>query len=135
MRRLGGALDSKDKHKEHFYLVATKTITQFKFSPIGANFGIKATNPSVLGIAGNATNWQDRRFGAVGFVAPGPVKSKIIVGLEFLQESRHLAGLPGASLPTTLTHSSCRDAVNAVFCKISDLFTTTRSAGHRITFR
>ncbi len=104
VRRVGGVLDSKDTHNEDFYLVATKTITQFKFLPIVANFGVKATNASVLGIAGNATNWQGRLFGAVGFVVPGPVKSKIIVGSEFLQEPRHIAGLPGASLPTTLTY-------------------------------
>ena len=104
VRRVGGVLDSKDTNNEDFYLVATKTITHFKFLPIVGNFGIKATNASVLGIAGNATNWQGRLFGAVGFVVPGPVHSKVIVGSEFLQEPRHIAGLPGASLPTTLTY-------------------------------
>ena len=104
VRRVGGVLDSKDTHNEDFYLVATKTITHFKFLPIVGNFGIKATNSSVLGIAGNATNWQGRLFGAVGFVVSGPVHSKVIVGSEFLQEPRHIAGLPGASLPTTLTY-------------------------------
>jgi len=104
VRRVGGVLDSKDTHNEDFYLVVTKTITQFKFLPIVGNFGIKATNASVLGIAGNAPYWQGRLFGTVGFVVPGPVKSKVIVGSEFLQEPRHIAGLPGASLPTTLTY-------------------------------
>ena len=104
VQRVGGVLDNKDTHNEDFYLVATKTITYFKVLPIVANFGIKATNASVLGIAGNATNWQGRLFGAVGFVVPGPVQSKIIVGSEFMQEPRHIAGLPGASLPTTLTY-------------------------------
>ena len=104
VRRVGGVLDGKDTHNEDFYLVATKTITHFKFLPIVGNFGIKATNASVLGIAGNATNWQGRLFGAVGFVVSGPVHSKVIVGSEFLQEPRHIAGLPGASLPTTLTY-------------------------------
>ena len=104
VRRVGGVLDGKDTHNEDFYLVATKTITHFRPLPIVANFGIKATNASVLGIAGNAPNWQGRLFGAVGFVVPGPVKSKVIVGSEFLQEPRHIAGLPGASLPTTLTY-------------------------------
>ncbi len=104
VRRVGGVLDSKDTHNEDFYLVGTKTITYFKPLPIVANFGIKATNASVLGIAGNAPNWQGRLFGAAGFVIPGPVRSKLIVGSEFLQEPRHIAGLPGASLPTTLTY-------------------------------
>ena len=104
VRRVGGVLDSKDTHNEDFYLVATKTITYFKVLPIVANLGLKATNASVLGIAGNAPNWQGRLFGAVGFVVPGPVKSKIIFGSEFLQEPRHIEGLPGANLPTTLTY-------------------------------
>jgi len=104
VRRVGGVLDGKDTHNEDFYLVATKTITYFKVLPIVANFGIKATNASVLGIAGNAPYWQGRLFGTVGFVVPGPVQSKIIVGSEFMQEPRHIAGLPGASLPTVLTY-------------------------------
>jgi len=58
-----------------FYLAATKTITYFKVLPIVANLGFKATNASVLGIAGNATNWQGRLFGAVGFVVSGRAKS------------------------------------------------------------
>ena|SRR5208283_4582155 len=104
VRRVGGVLDSKDTHNEDFYLVATKTITYFKVLPIIANLGFKATNASVLGIAGNAPNWQGRLFGAVGFVVPGPVESKIVIGAELLQEPRHIEGLPGANLPTTLTY-------------------------------
>ncbi len=104
VRRVGGVLDGKDTHNEDFYLVATKTITYFKALPIVASLGFKATNASVLGIAGNAANWQGRLFGAVGFVVPGPVRSKIIFGSEFLQEPRHIQGLPGADLPTTLTY-------------------------------
>jgi len=104
VRRVGGVLDSKDTHNEDFYVVATKTITYFKGLPIVANFGFKATNASVLGIAGNAPNWQGRLFGAVGFVVPGPVNSKIVFGSEVLQEPRYIEGLPGANLPTTLTY-------------------------------
>ncbi len=104
VRRVGGVVDSKDTHNEDFYLVATKTITRFKVLPIVASLGFKATNASVLGIAGNAPDWQGRLFGAVGFVVPGPVKSKIVLGSEFLQEPRRIQGLPGAELPTTLTY-------------------------------
>jgi hypothetical protein len=74
------------------------------FLPIVASLGFKATNASVLGIAGNAPDWQGRLFGAVGFVVPGPVRSKIVLGSEFLQEPRRIQGLPGAELPTTLTY-------------------------------
>jgi hypothetical protein len=104
VRRVGGVLDSKDTHNEDFYVVGTKTITYFKVLPIIANLGFKVTNASVLGIAGNAPNWQGRLFGAVGFVVSGPVKSKVVFGSEFLQEPRHIEGLPGANLPTTLTY-------------------------------
>ena len=104
VQRVGGVLNNKDTHNEDFYIVATKTITYFKVLPIVASFGFKATNGSILGIAGNAPNWQGRVFGAAGFVVPGPVKSKIVVGSEFLQEARHVEGLPGANLPTTLTY-------------------------------
>jgi Protein of unknown function (DUF3034) len=103
-RRVGGVLNSSNKHNEDFYLVATKTITHFRFLPIVASLGFKATNASVLGIAGNAPDWQGRLFGAVGFVVPGPVRSKIVLGSEFLQEPRRIQGLPGAELPTTLTY-------------------------------
>jgi len=104
VRRVGGVLDSKDTHNEDVYLVATKTITYFKALPIVANVGVKGTNASVLGIAGNAPNWQARAFGAVGLVVPGPAKSKVIFGSEVLQEPREIKGLPGAELPTTLTY-------------------------------
>lgn len=104
VRRVGGVLSGKDTHNEEVYLVATKTITYFKVLPIVASGGFKVTNASVLGIAGNAPNWQGRLFGTLGFVVPGPVKSKIVLGSEFLQEPRHLEGLPGATVPTTLTY-------------------------------
>jgi len=106
VRRVGGVLDSKRTHNEDFYVVGTKTIPYFKVLPIVASFGFKATNGSVLGIAGNAPNWQGRLFGAVGFVVPGPVGSKVVFGSEVLQEPRHIEGLPGANLPTTLTYFS-----------------------------
>lgn len=37
-------------------------------------------------------------------MVPGPVKSKIVLGSEFLQEPRRIQGLPRTELPTTLTH-------------------------------
>jgi hypothetical protein len=104
VQRVGGVLNNKDTHNEDFYIVATKTIPYFKRLPIVASLGFKATNGSVLGIAGNAANWQGRLFGAAGFVVPGPVKSRLVFGSEFLQEPRRIEGLPGSRLPTTLTY-------------------------------
>ena len=104
VRRVGGVLDDKDTHNEDAYIVATKTITYLKFLPILASGGFKATDASVLGIAGNAPDWQGRVFGAVGFVVRGPAKSNVVFGSEVLQEPHHLKGLPGATMPTTLTY-------------------------------
>jgi hypothetical protein len=96
-------ITSNDKTNGDAYVVATKTITQIKGLPIVVNGGIKGTNASVLGIAGNSPSWQGRGFGAVGFVLPGP-KSKLVVGSEVLQEPHFIQGVPGATLPTTLTY-------------------------------
>ena len=104
VQRVGGVLNNQNTHNEDFYLVATKTVAYFKVLPVVASLGFKATNASVLAIAGNAASWQGRLFGAVGFVVPGPVKSKMVFGSEFLQEPRQIEGLPGARLPTTLTY-------------------------------
>jgi hypothetical protein len=104
VQRVGGVLNNKDTHNQDFYIVATKTIPYFKVLPIVASLGFKATNGSVLGIAGNAPNWQGRLFGSAAFVVPGPLKSKMVFGSEFLQEPRQIEGLPGARLPTTLTY-------------------------------
>ena len=54
VQRVGGVLNNQNTHNEDFYIVGTKTITYFHVLPIVASFGFKATNGSVLGIAGNA---------------------------------------------------------------------------------
>ena len=104
VRRVGGVINGQDTSNGDFYLVATKTITAIKGLPIVANVGFKVTNSSLLGIAGNAPDWQGGFLGALGFVLPGPAKSKIVVGSEALQEPHHIQNLPGATLPTTLTY-------------------------------
>ncbi len=104
VKRVGGVLTDKETNNGDFYLVATKTVTQTRRVPIVLNFGVKETNASLLGIAGNAPAWGPRLFGAAGFVLPGPAKSKFVVGSEFLQQPHHIQDLPGATLPTTLTY-------------------------------
>jgi hypothetical protein len=104
VRHVGGVLTGKNTTNGDVYLVATKTITQTKVLPIVVNFGIKATDASVYGIAGNAPVWQGRLFGALAFVLPGPARSKLVVGSEVAQEPHHIQDLPGATLPTTLTY-------------------------------
>jgi len=104
VRRGGGVIEKKNTDNEEGYIVATKTITSRYTLPILVNVGFKVTDASVLGIAGNAPDWQGLVFGTAGVVVPGPVKSKVVVGSEVLQEPHHVQGLPGAVIPTTLTY-------------------------------
>jgi hypothetical protein len=104
VKRVGGVITDKETTNGDVYLVATKLITQTGKVPLLLNFGIKETNASLLGIAGNAPYWRPRVFGAAGFVLPGPAKSKIVVGSEAAQQPRQIKDLPGATLPTTLTY-------------------------------
>jgi hypothetical protein len=106
VRRVGGVLTNSDTSNGDFYVVATKLITksQTKLVPILLNFGVKETDASLLGIAGNAPYWRPRLFGAVGLVLSGPAKSTIVVGSEAAQQPHHIKDLPGATLPTTLTY-------------------------------
>jgi hypothetical protein len=104
VQRVGGVLNNDSTSNGDVYAGATKTITLIKALPIVANAGVKGTNADILGIAGNAPDWQACAFGALGFVLPGPARSKVVVGSEALQEPHHIAGLPGATLPTTLTY-------------------------------
>ncbi|MGO9127297.1 MAG: DUF3034 family protein [Terriglobales bacterium] len=104
VRRVGGVLNSRDTSNGDFYLVATKTVTQLKALPILLNLGLRETDASVMGIAGNATAWQGRCFGAVGFVLKAPFGSRVVVGSEAAQEPHYIAGLPGATIPTSLAY-------------------------------
>jgi len=88
------------------YVVATKTITQTRKLPIVLNAGYKATNASVLGLAGNAPGYKGRAFGAAAFVLKGPAKSTVILGSEVLQEPRDVQYLPRAVVPTTITYAA-----------------------------
>jgi hypothetical protein len=105
VRNVGGAIQGKDTNNEDYYLVATKTVTSIKKLPLVLSFGGKATNASVLGLAGNATGFSGRVFGAAAFVVKGPAKSTIIAGAEALQQPKSIQGLPGAVIPTTLTYA------------------------------
>ena len=55
VRHVGGVLQARNTRNGDVYLVATKTITQTKRVPIVFNFGLRATNASIWGIAGNAS--------------------------------------------------------------------------------
>lgn len=104
VRHVGGVIDNKDTNNGDVYLVGTKTITQVKGLPIVLSAGVRGTNASIMGIAGNAPDWTARAFGAAAFVVKGPAKSSLILGSEFSQQPKEIAGLPGAVIPTTLTY-------------------------------
>lgn len=103
---VGGWINGRRTNNADFYVVATKTVTQIPKLPLVLNAGFKATNASVLGLAGNAPAYQGRAFGAAAFVLKGPAKSTIILGSEVLQEPRNVQALPGAIVPTTLTYAA-----------------------------
>jgi hypothetical protein len=106
VRNVGGVMNNQDTTNEDFYVVATKTITQVPKLPIVLDFGCKATNASLLGLAGNAPDYSGRLFGAAAFVFKGPAKSSLFLAVEAMQEPRHLEGLPTAVIPTTLTYAA-----------------------------
>ena len=104
VRHVGGVINGRDTSNGDFYMVATKTVTQVQGLPFLVNFGLKATNASIMGIAGNAPAWQGRLFGAGAIVLKGPAGSTLIVGSEFAQQPHFIEDLPGATVPTALTY-------------------------------
>src|SRR5258708_5392400 len=105
VRNVGGGIQGHDTNNQDFYVVATKTITRFRKLPLVFNAGFKATNASLLGLAGNAPGYSGRAFGAAGFAFKGPGRSTILLGSEVLQQPRSIEGLPGAVMPTTITYA------------------------------
>jgi hypothetical protein len=105
VQNVGGVISNTQTTNEDFYAVATKTITQIRKLPLVFNFGYKATNASLLGLAGNAPGYTERLFGAAAFALKGPGRSTILLGSEVLQQPRSIQGLPGAVIPTTLTYA------------------------------
>jgi hypothetical protein len=104
VRNVGGVMQGKDTTNADFYVVATKSVTQLKKLPLVFNLGYKATNASLLGLAGNAPAYKGRAFGAAAFVVKGPKRSTLVLGSELLQEPRNIEGLPTAVVPTTITY-------------------------------
>ena len=86
------------------YGVATKVVVIAKKLPVLLSGGVRGTNAEVYGYGGNATNWQARAFGAVGF--PFPMKGVLIAPtFEVDQEPHHLAYITYANIPTTLIYA------------------------------
>jgi hypothetical protein len=106
VRNVGGVIQGKSTTNADFYVLATKTVTNISRKlPLVFNLGLKATNASLLGLAGNAPAYQGRLFGAAAFAFRGPRRSTILLGSELLQEPRSVQGLPGIVVPTTITYA------------------------------
>lgn len=104
VRNVTGVLLGKDQSNADFYAVATKTLSQIKV-PVVLSAGVKGTNASLLGLAGNAPDYQARAFGAVAVALRGPARSTVMLAAEVLQQPRSIEGLPGAVIPTTITYA------------------------------
>jgi hypothetical protein len=105
VHNIGGVLRKEDTSNADFYIVATKTVMAIRHLPLVFNAGFKATNASLLGLAGNAPAYQGRVFGAAAFALKGPGRSTILLGSEVLQQPRHVQDLPGVIIPTTITYA------------------------------
>jgi len=105
VRNVGGYLSAKTTNNADFYLVASKTVTQVKGLPFILSGGVKDTNASLWGLAGNATAWDPAAFGTVAFVFKGPAGGNIILASEISQQRNHPQGLPAASIPTTVDYA------------------------------
>jgi hypothetical protein len=105
VHNVGGMLQGKNTTNGDYYLAATKTITNIRKLPIVLTAGGKATNASLLGLAGNAPGYVGCAFGSAAFVLRGPAHSSIFLAAEALQEPKGIQGLPGAVVPTTLTYA------------------------------
>jgi Protein of unknown function (DUF3034) len=105
VENVGGVIQGMSTNNADFYAVATKTITQIHHLPLVFNVGFRETNASLLGLAGNATGYQGRVFGAAAFALKGPGRSTILLASEVMQQPRSIQGLPGAVVPTTITYA------------------------------
>src|SRR5205823_8132306 len=106
VRNIGGVIESKSTTNGDFYVVATKSVTQLRKLPLVFNLGYKATNASLLGLAGNAPAYRGRLFGAAAVVLRGPARSTVVLASEFLQEPSSIQHLEGAVIPTTITYAA-----------------------------
>jgi hypothetical protein len=107
LHNIGGAIFDKDTNNSDVYIVATKTIVFPKLHglPLVLNGGFRGTNAELFGVGGNATRFEGRSFGAVGFGLKGPWKSVFLLASEVSQQPPHPEGLGTAVIPTTITYA------------------------------
>jgi len=105
VHNVGGTITNKDTTNGDVYIVASKTVTQVKGMPVLLSGGYRGTNAELYGMAGNATRFQGRAFGAAAFVFKGPARSTVVFASEVAQQPPHPQNLGTAEIPTTLTYA------------------------------
>ncbi|HME58006.1 MAG TPA: DUF3034 family protein [Terracidiphilus sp.] len=90
-----------------FYVVGTKVFTGIKKVPILFNAGLRGTNASLWGLAGNAPGYSARGFGALAFIFTLPNKSTLILGSEASQQPQRIkeGGLAVLDVPTSVVYA------------------------------
>lgn len=81
------------------FVVATKDVRIGADTVVRATGGVKFTNASLFGIAGNAPEWTSRGFGAASVAFGGIIE----LGGEVVQQPGEIDGFTGADIPTTVT--------------------------------
>ena len=105
VRNVGGVINGRDTHNGDVYIVASKTLTQVPGLPILLSGGLRGTNAELWGMAGNATRFEGRAFGAAAVVLKGPFRSAVAFASEIAQQPPHPEHLGGAVIPPTLTYA------------------------------
>lgn len=80
------------------YLVATRHEVAGPSATLLLNGGVRLSNASLMGIAGNAPGWQPLFFGSVG----ASFAAVVTVAAEYLPQPREIDGMAGAELPATV---------------------------------
>jgi hypothetical protein len=91
-----------------FYVVGTKVFTGIKKVPILLNAGLRGTNASLWGLAGNAPGYSARGFGALAFIFTLPNKGNLILGSEAAQQPQRIneVGTPILDVPTSVVYAA-----------------------------
>lgn len=97
-QHLAGALGVATKNAD-VYVVATKLIRSNRIASLLVSGGMKVTNASLVGIAGNAPGWSARAFGAVAVV----VADLVTAGVEAVDQPRAIEGVAAAELPAIVS--------------------------------
>jgi hypothetical protein len=107
-----GTAGTQNTRNGDIYLVGSKTITQIsKHVPVLFSAGLRGTDASLWGLAGNAPNMTVRGFGSLALVFHGPAKSTVIVGSEVSQQPQQVkvgtVAVPASAvdIPTSETYA------------------------------